>query len=149
MNTHCVRTCPFPPGSPNGEMQFRINGPANPCSDAISSGAATCTYDSDSGNVEPTSCAPVKDTECYPSCERKKVSEWGGHIIDDGGTYGCAPLCNASDAEFGWVNDESTNHFVVDCSNATKQGDKCAMTVSDGYFSSSAGVSCNQGQLMC
>ena len=112
-------------------------------------GAATCTYDPSTDFLNVTSCAPVKDTECYPSCERKVVSEWDGPINEAGGTYGCAPLCNASDADFGWVNDETTNHFVVDCSNATEQGDKCAMTVSDGYFYAAGGVSCGQGKLMC
>ena len=146
-HTHIDALPFYCPGGMNGEMQFHNHDQVMPCSDMLT-GVAACTY-SDTGYVEPTSCAPVKDTECYPSCERKVVSEWDGPISEAGGTYGCAPLCNASDAEFGWVNDETTNHFVVDCSNATKQGDKCAMTVSDGYFSSSAGVSCNQGQLMC
>jgi hypothetical protein len=44
-----------------------------------------------------------------------------GPIIDGGGTYGCAPLCNANDAEFGWVNNETANNFVADCSNAVKR----------------------------
>jgi hypothetical protein len=148
------------------------------CSEEIT-GAVTCTYDSDSGNVEPTSCAPVKETGCYPSCERKVVSEWDGPINDNGGTYGCAPLCNASDAEFGWVNDETTNHFFADCSNAvktyhalllllllvltlillqfyqTKYEDKCVITASDGYFWEGGGddVYCTDGKfdvvLMC
>jgi hypothetical protein len=110
-------------------------------------GAATCTYD---GNViEVSSCAAMRNTQCYPRCEKKIVSGYTGPIGTGGGTYGCAPLCNASDADFGWVNDETTNHFVVDCSNATEQGDKCAMTVSDGYFYAAGGVSCDQGKLMC
>ena len=129
-------------------MQFRNEGNPYPCSDAIQ-GAATCFYDYVTTNIEVTSCAPAKGTQCYPRCEKKLVSGYTGIITHAGGTYGCAPLCNASDADFGWVNNETAHHFFADCSNATELGDKCAMTVSDGYFSSSAGVSCNQGQLMC
>ena len=139
---------PSCPGAPHGQMQFRNEGNPYPCSDAIQ-GAATCFYDYVTTNIEVTSCAPAKGTQCYPRCEKKLVSGYTGIITHAGGTYGCAPLCNASDADFGWVNNETAHHFVVDCSNATELGDKCAMTVSDGYFSSSAGVSCNQGQLMC
>ena len=42
---------------------------------------------------------------------------------DAGAEFGCAPLCNASDADYGWVNNETENHFVADCSNAVKRKD--------------------------
>jgi hypothetical protein len=99
-------------------FEYEINE-ATFCGDALP-GAATCTYDGN--NIEPTSCVPMHGTVCYPRCEKKNVSEWvHGPIIDGGGTYGCAPLCNANDAEFGWVNNETENHFFADCSNAVKR----------------------------
>ena len=102
-------------------FEHEVQTEASLCSGAVA-GAATCTYDPNTDAVEPTSCVPMHGTECYPRCEKKNVSEWvHGPIIDDGGTYGCAPLCNANDAEFGWVNNETANHFFADCSNAVKR----------------------------
>ena len=50
-------------------------------------GAATCTYD---GNViEVSSCAAMRNTQCYPRCEKKTVSGYTGPIGTGGGTYGC------------------------------------------------------------
>ena len=73
-------------------------------------------------------------------------------------TDAAAPVCDASDPNFGWTNNESYYHFVVNCSGVTAAGDYCPGTASDGYY---AGwypahgthgidkVKCDLGKLMC
>jgi len=105
-------------------FEYMIETEATLCGVAVP-GAATCTYDSSTNFLNVTSCAPMRNTQCYPRCEKKTVSSWTGPIAnwDAGAEFGCAPLCNASDADFGWVNNETENHFVADCSNAVKRKD--------------------------
>jgi hypothetical protein len=105
-------------------FEYMIETEATLCGVAVP-GAATCTYDPSTNFLNVTSCAPMRNTQCYPRCEKKTVSSWTGPIAnwDAGAEFGCAPLCNASDADYGWVNNEAENHFVADCSNAVKRKD--------------------------
>ena len=108
VNTHSAHTYPFCPGAPNGEMQFRINGPANPCSDADPL-YATCTYDSDTDTVNATFCVP-------------------GFAVEQGT---CVSICH------DWDDDEPVDHFLADCTGATSVGDTCVVTASTGFYGGS------------